>query len=124
MVYALHKFRHYLLSNKCTFFVDHMVLVYLVNKPHIFNVLVKWLLLFLKYDFKIVYKPSRSQLMANALIGLPNHIEPIVVLNQTCDVRLFTLQSEWLQNVYEYLLKGMMPKILTTSQRQYFNRKG
>jgi len=33
MVYALHKFKHYLLSNKLTFFVDHMTLVYLVNKP-------------------------------------------------------------------------------------------
>ncbi len=33
MVYALHKFRHYMLGNKFTFFVDHMVLVYLVNKP-------------------------------------------------------------------------------------------
>ncbi len=33
MVYALHKFRHYLLGNKFTFFVDHMVLTYLVNKP-------------------------------------------------------------------------------------------
>ncbi len=30
MVYALHKFRHYLLGNMFTFFVDHMVLV---NKP-------------------------------------------------------------------------------------------
>ncbi len=33
MVYALHKFRHYLLSNKFTFYVDHMALMYLVNKP-------------------------------------------------------------------------------------------
>jgi hypothetical protein len=33
MVYALHKFRHYLLNNMFTLFVDHMVLVYLINKP-------------------------------------------------------------------------------------------
>jgi hypothetical protein len=33
MVYALHKFRHYMLGNKFTFFVDHTTLVYLVNKP-------------------------------------------------------------------------------------------
>jgi len=33
MVYALHKFMHYLLGNKFTFYVDHMALVYLVNKP-------------------------------------------------------------------------------------------
>jgi hypothetical protein len=33
MVYALHKFRFFLLGNKFVFYVDHMVLVYLVNKP-------------------------------------------------------------------------------------------
>jgi hypothetical protein len=33
MVYALHKFKHFLLINKFVFYVDHMALVYLVNKP-------------------------------------------------------------------------------------------
>jgi hypothetical protein len=33
MVYALHKFRHYMLGNRFTFYVNHMVLMYLVNKP-------------------------------------------------------------------------------------------
>jgi hypothetical protein len=36
-VYALHKFMHYLLSNKFTFYVDHMALVYLINKPHVYG---------------------------------------------------------------------------------------
>jgi len=33
MVYALHKFKHYLLYNMFIFYVDHMALTYLVNKP-------------------------------------------------------------------------------------------
>jgi uncharacterized glyoxalase superfamily protein PhnB len=33
MVFALHKFRHYLLGNKFVLYVDHMALIYLVNKP-------------------------------------------------------------------------------------------
>jgi hypothetical protein len=33
MAYALQKFRHHMLSNTFTFYVDHMALVYLVNKP-------------------------------------------------------------------------------------------
>ena len=32
-VYAVKKFRHYLLANKFIFFVDHHALLYLVNKP-------------------------------------------------------------------------------------------
>jgi hypothetical protein len=33
MVYALQKFKHYPLGNMFTFYVNHMALVYLVNKP-------------------------------------------------------------------------------------------
>ncbi len=115
IVYALHKFRHYLLSNMITFYVDHMALMYLVNKPQVFGRLVKWLLLFLEYDFKIIYKLGRSHLMVDALNRLSNQFEPIGIPNQTCDAHLFILQLEWLQSVYEYLLEGVMPKRLTTS---------
>ncbi len=45
MVYALHKFKHYLLGNQFVFYVDHMALMYLVNKPQVFGKIVKWLLL-------------------------------------------------------------------------------
>jgi hypothetical protein len=43
MVYALQKFKHCLLSNKFTFYVDHMTLVYLVNKPQVYGKLTRWL---------------------------------------------------------------------------------
>jgi hypothetical protein len=79
MVYGLHKFRHYMLGNIFTFFVDHMALVYLVNKPQVYGRLIRWLSLFLEYDFKIIYKRGRSHLMANALSRLPNLSEPIGV---------------------------------------------
>jgi hypothetical protein len=72
MVYVLHKFRHYLLSNRFVFYVDYIALVYLINKPQFYSRIAKWLLLFLEYDFMIVYKPSRFHLMANALNRLPN----------------------------------------------------
>jgi hypothetical protein len=117
MVYALHKFKHYLLGNMFTCYVDYMALVYLINKPQVFSRLARWLLLSFDYDFKIVYKPGRSHLMANALSRLPNHIELVRVHDQTCDAHLFTLQPQWLQNGYEYLLKGVMPKRLITFQR-------
>jgi hypothetical protein len=55
MVYAFHKFRHYLLSNKFIFYVDHLVLLYLVWKLQVSRKIIRWLLLFLEYDFLIIY---------------------------------------------------------------------
>jgi hypothetical protein len=47
--------------------------------------------------------------MANALRRLPNQAKPVGVPNQTIDVHIFALRPKWLQSVYDYLLKGMMP---------------
>jgi len=70
MVYALHKFRHFLLENKFVFYVDHMALVYLVNKPQVSGTTPRWLLLFLEYDFIIVYKLGRSHVVDDVLSRL------------------------------------------------------
>ncbi len=83
MVFALHKLRHYLLGNKFVFYVYHMALVYLVNKPHVSRRIIRWSLLFLEYDFTIMYKPSKTHVVADALLRLLDIIEPTGVPNQT-----------------------------------------
>jgi hypothetical protein len=37
-----------------------MALVHLVNKQQVFGRIARWLLLFLEYDFTVVYKLGRS----------------------------------------------------------------
>jgi hypothetical protein len=81
MVYALHKFRPFFSGNKFVFYVDHMALVYLVNKPRVSKNIARWLLLFLEYEFTIVYKPSRIHVVTVALSILPNSSEPLGVPN-------------------------------------------
>jgi len=91
------------LGNKFVFYVDHMALVYLVNKPQVSERISKWLLLFLEYDFIVVYKPSRTHVVANALSRLPDIIEPTCVLNQTTYANLFYIMLKWLNDVKEFL---------------------
>jgi hypothetical protein len=67
MIFALHKFRHYLLGNKFVFYVDHKTLIHLVNKPKFLKKITKWLLLFWGHNFIIVYKPSNNNVVADAL---------------------------------------------------------
>ena len=67
MVYALNKYRHYLLGNKFFFFVDHMALVYIVNKLKVSSRIAQWLLLFLEYNFIMVYKLDKTHGIVDAL---------------------------------------------------------
>ena len=46
MVYALQKFRHYLLGSHFKMFTDHSALKYLVNKHFLGGRICKWLILF------------------------------------------------------------------------------
>jgi hypothetical protein len=103
MVFSLHKFKHYLLGNKFIFYVDHMALVYLVNKPQILRKTTKWLLLSLKYDFIVVYKLGKTHVITNALSKLLDITKPIDVPNQTTDANLFYTRPEWLNDVKEFL---------------------
>jgi hypothetical protein len=76
MVYALHKFKHFLLGNIFVFYVDYMALVYLVNKPQVFGRITRWLL-FLEYEFTIAYKPSKILVVADVLSKLLDNSEPL-----------------------------------------------
>jgi hypothetical protein len=46
MIYALQKFRHYLLGSHFKLFTDHSALKYLVNKHVLEGGICQWLLLF------------------------------------------------------------------------------
>jgi hypothetical protein len=57
-----------------------MALVYLVNKPHVSGRITRWLLLFLEYDFTVVYKLGKTHVVANTLSKLLNITNSIVCL--------------------------------------------
>jgi hypothetical protein len=59
MVYALQKFRHYLLGKNFKMFTDHSSLKYLVNKPELGRRICRWLFLFQEFEFKVIVKPGK-----------------------------------------------------------------
>jgi hypothetical protein len=75
----------------------------LVNKPQVFGHIAQWLLLFLEYDFHVVYKPWWSHTITNVLSQFPNAKEPIGVYDQTIDAIMFLLQPKWLNSIFEFL---------------------
>ncbi len=93
-VYVLHKFRHYLLGNQFVLYVDHMALSYFVKKPQLLGQIARWLLLFLKYDFSMVYKPRHSHPMAAILLQLPNVTKNLGIFEKTIDASLLIFQPK------------------------------
>jgi hypothetical protein len=68
-----------------------MALVYLVNKPQVLGHITRWLLLFLEYEFHVIYKPNHTHGVTNALSRLLDIIESTRVLDQIANVALFML---------------------------------
>jgi hypothetical protein len=70
MVYALHKFTHYLLGKHFKMFTNHSALKYLVNKLLLEGRICIWILLFQEFDFKVIVKPG------NMNVG-PDHLSRV-----------------------------------------------
>ncbi len=85
MVFALHKFKHYLLGNKFVFYVGHKALVNFIQKPQDLGRIARWLLLFLEYDFIVVYKLGKTHVNAYALSKLLDTIKLTRFPKQTID---------------------------------------
>jgi hypothetical protein len=91
MVYTFHKFCHYLFSNKFVFYMDHMALTYLVNKLQMSNIITRWLLLFLEYDFIVTYKSGCTHFVVDAISRFLHTTKPPRVLNMMVDAPMFIL---------------------------------
>ena len=59
MVYALQKFRYYLLGGHFKIFTNHSALKYLVNKLVLGAEIYQWLLPFQEFDFEVIVMPGR-----------------------------------------------------------------
>ncbi len=69
---------------------------------------MRGLLLFLEYDFIVVYKLGKTHVVANELLRLLDITKPTGVLDQTTDASLFNTKLEWLKDVKEFLRIGQI----------------
>jgi hypothetical protein len=91
MVYALQKFRHYLLGKHFNMFIDHSTLKYLVNKPVLAMIICRWLLLFQESDFEVIIKPGKLNAGPDRLSRVTNGEEPMNLEDNFLDAQLFSV---------------------------------
>jgi hypothetical protein len=95
-----------------------MALVYLVNKPQVSRRIARWLLLFLGYDFTVVYKLGKTHVVIDALSKLPNITEPTSVHDQTTYSNMFYTKPKWLNDVKENLKIRQIESMLLVQHKQ------
>ena len=89
MVYAVKKFRHYLLVNKFMFFVDHQALLHLVNKPCLIGRITRWMLILLEFNFTVAVRKGTTHILADDMSRIPNGEATIGVDDDLLDASLF-----------------------------------
>ncbi|WVZ59493.1 hypothetical protein U9M48_009621 [Paspalum notatum var. saurae] len=67
VVYALKKWRHYLLGNTCHIYTDHKSLKYIFTQPELNMRQRRWLELIKDYDLEVHYHPGKANVVAYAL---------------------------------------------------------
>ena len=110
MIFAIKKYRHYLLANKFVFFTDHQALLYLVNKPCNTGRLVRWFLILLEFDFTVVVKKGITHHRADHLSRLINGEKPTGVPDDLLDAYLFNVEMipKWSKDVVPMLTMGTL----------------
>ena len=92
MVFALQKYRHYLLSNPFIFYTEHQPLKYLVNKPLHHGRICQWLLLFQEFKFEVVVRPGKLNVYPDHLSWIDIVEEPTGFDDDLPDAHLFWIE--------------------------------
>ena len=70
VIHALRVWRHYLLGKQFKIFTDHHSLKYLMTQPKLSKRQVRWVEMLAKFNFEVVHRPRKSNVVADALSRL------------------------------------------------------
>jgi hypothetical protein len=120
MVYALHKFCHYLLGGHFKMFTDHSALQYLVKKLVLGGIICRWILLFQEYDFEIIVKPGRMNKGHDHLSRLEHGEEPTSLEDMLSDAQLLAIRNidDHFVEIVQFLSTRMTPSQYTIPRKK------
>ena len=123
IVFALEKFRSYIVGSSVTIFTDHVALKYLLSKQDTKPRLTRWILLCQEFNLTIKDKKGVENVVAYHLSRLvpesTSHGLPIG--DSFPDERLFALvYCPWYADIVNYLVTGQIPPQWTSQQKRKF----
>ncbi|CAN6547371.1 unnamed protein product [Malus baccata var. baccata] len=98
VVFALDKFRSYLIGTKVIVFTDHAALKYLLTKKEAKPRLIHWMLLLQEFDIEIRDKKGSENVVADHLRRMVHNEESLPILETFPDEQLLSikvLETKW-----------------------------
>ena len=123
VVFALEKFRSYIVGSPVTIFTDHAALKYLLSKQDTKPRLTRWILLCQEFNLTIKDKKGVENVVADHLSRLvpESNSNGIPIGDSFPDEQLFALvHYPWYADIVNYLVTGQIPIQWTSQQKKKF----
>ncbi|MBE2321340.1 hypothetical protein DVA67_035825, partial [Solirubrobacter sp. CPCC 204708] len=112
VVFALDKFRSYILGSPILVFTDHAALKYLLTKQDAKQRLIRWILLLQEFNLTIKDKKGVENVVADHLsrISFGDSADTLPILETFPDEQLFALSNcPWYADLVNYLVTEQVP---------------
>jgi hypothetical protein len=113
IVFALDKFRAYLIGSPIVVFTDHAALKYLFTKKDAKVRLIRWILLLQEFSLTIKDKKGVENVVADHLSRLTfeDNSDHLPINDEFPDEHLFVISElPWYAHIVNYLVVGEIPK--------------
>ncbi|CAN6586191.1 unnamed protein product [Malus baccata var. baccata] len=119
VVFALDKFRSYLIGTKVIVFTDHAALKYLFTKKEAKPRLICWMLLLQEFDIEIRDKKGWENMVADHLSRLVREEESLPISETFLDEQLLSIEvsTPWYADLVNFLVSKQVPNTLSKVQR-------
>ncbi|KAM2622716.1 hypothetical protein TB2_027309 [Malus domestica] len=119
VVFALDKFRSYLLGTKVLIYTDHAALKYLLTKKEAKPRLIRWMLLLQEFDIEIRDKKGSENVVADHLSRLVHEEEVVPIPETFPDEQLMSIEVSmpWYADLVNYLASKVIPSEFNKNQR-------
>src|SRR6187397_2016642 len=119
VIYALEKFRSYLVGSKVIVFTDHAALKYLIAKAESKPRLLRWVLLLQDFNIKIKDKKGAENIVADHLsrIRYDEGKDSLPIDDSFPDDNLYAVVEHhpWYADFANYIVGGTLPPDLSTN---------
>ncbi|RDX64553.1 Retrovirus-related Pol polyprotein from transposon 17.6, partial [Mucuna pruriens] len=111
IVFALDKFRSYLLGSRVIVFSDHAALKYLLKKPNTKPRLIRWMLLLQEFDLEIRDKKDADNAVVDHLSRIEREPDPMPIRDDFPNEQLLRMDTStpWFADICNFIVAFQFP---------------